>query len=219
MNTLATPVGESILIYVADPMCSWCWGFAKSVAAVRDAFPRSAFRLVLGGLRPGPAAQPLNGELRGYLREAWTRVHERSGQPFDWSVLDWPNFLYDTDPPSRAVVAMREMAPDRELDYFFAIQRAFYGEGRDITQKQVQTDIAGSVGVDPDAYREALDDDRLRQLTQADYEFSRSLGVGGFPTLLASVGGAFKLLASGFRPPEQTLAACGEFFGEQRRKG
>jgi len=205
-------------MYVADPMCSWCWGFAESVAAVRETYPRATFRLVLGGLRPGPQAQPLEGELRDYLRQAWTRVHERSGQPFDWSVLDWPSFLYDTDPPSRAVVAMREVAAEQELDYFFAIQRAFYGEGRDITQKSVQADIAVSMGISAAAFHEALEDERLGKRTREDYEFSRSLGVGGFPTLLASVDGTFRLLASGFRPPDQTLATCAEFFGGRGRE-
>lgn len=206
-------MGENILMYVADPMCSWCWGFAKSAAAVRDAYPEAAFRLVLGGLRPGAAAQPLEGELRDYLRQAWARVRERSGQPFNLSVLEWTDFLYDTDPPSRAVVAMREIAANRELDYFFALQQAFYSEGRDITQKDVQADIAASLGVDAAVLREALNSEGLGERTRSDYEFSRSLGVGGFPTLLASVDGTFKLLASGFRPPEQTLAACTEYFG------
>ena len=206
-------MGAKILIYVADPMCSWCWGFAGSVAAVRKTWPEATFRLVLGGLRPGPAAQPLDAQLRAYLLDTWARVAERSGQPFDRSVLDWSNFVYDTDPPSRAVVAMRDLSPDKELDYFLALQKAFYGEGLDITAKRVQTDIAERLGADGAAFRRALDDEGLGERTKSDYGFARSLGVGGFPTLLASVTGEFALLASGFQPAEQTLRRCEAFLG------
>ena len=43
-------------IYFADPMCSWCWGFAPVIEQTLrrrygEAIP---VRLVLGGLRPGP---------------------------------------------------------------------------------------------------------------------------------------------------------------------
>ena len=43
------------LIYIADPMCSWCYGFAKTVdellADPGDAAPLQ-LALVMGGLRP-----------------------------------------------------------------------------------------------------------------------------------------------------------------------
>ena len=42
------------LIYVADPMCSWCYGFAPVIAAIADAFrERLPISLLLGGLRAG----------------------------------------------------------------------------------------------------------------------------------------------------------------------
>jgi len=42
------------LIYFADPMCSWCWGFAPVIAQVRERYGEALpVRLVLGGLRPG----------------------------------------------------------------------------------------------------------------------------------------------------------------------
>ena len=42
------------LIYFADPMCSWCYGFWPVIAAVQAAFGETLpIRLVMGGLRPG----------------------------------------------------------------------------------------------------------------------------------------------------------------------
>ena len=43
------------IIYVGDPMCSWCWGISPDLIKLRDHYRESqvAFRIVLGGLRPG----------------------------------------------------------------------------------------------------------------------------------------------------------------------
>ena len=43
------------LIYVADPMCSWCYGFGKTLSDLQDAPAEDeqfALMLVMGGLRP-----------------------------------------------------------------------------------------------------------------------------------------------------------------------
>lgn len=46
------------LIYVMDPMCSWCWGFAPVAAALiaQAAEAGVSTRLVPGGLRSGGSA-------------------------------------------------------------------------------------------------------------------------------------------------------------------
>ena len=51
------PQGEPELIYVGDPMCSWCWGMAPALQAfAAHALQQElAFSVVLGGLRPGGA--------------------------------------------------------------------------------------------------------------------------------------------------------------------
>lgn len=44
----------SHLLYIADPMCSWCWGFSPIIEKVRDHFGEALpMELLMGGLRPG----------------------------------------------------------------------------------------------------------------------------------------------------------------------
>jgi len=39
------------LLYLAGPMCSWCWGFSPTKAAIEARFGAALpIRLVLGGL-------------------------------------------------------------------------------------------------------------------------------------------------------------------------
>jgi len=49
-------------VYFADPMCSWCYGFAPVIAALAERFEgRLGLQLVMGGLRAGHAAPMRDG--------------------------------------------------------------------------------------------------------------------------------------------------------------
>ncbi len=43
---------EIELIYVGDPMCSWCWGIAPQLDTLVRTHPDIPLRIVVGGLRP-----------------------------------------------------------------------------------------------------------------------------------------------------------------------
>ena len=47
-------MNEKILWYIADPMCSWCWGFAPTIKEIRLNYSEKLkIKLVMGGLRSG----------------------------------------------------------------------------------------------------------------------------------------------------------------------
>jgi putative protein-disulfide isomerase len=102
-------MSELRLVYLADPMCSWCYGFSPVITALAERFEgRLGLQVVVGGLRAGNTA-PMRAEDKDYIREAWTRVGAASGQPFDLSFFDREGFVYDTEPACRAVVTARRL--------------------------------------------------------------------------------------------------------------
>ncbi len=194
------------LVYVADAMCSWCWGFAPALEALTARHPELSLELIPGGLRPGPAAQPLNDALRGYLRHTWAAVQKASGQPFAWSFLDRDAFVYDTEPAARAQLAVRAVAPQQEFAYFKALQSGFYAHGRDITQVEVQIELARQCGVDESALATELRTADLGQRTVAQYRRVKSMGVRGFPTLLLMEGDRPRPVCTGFLTANDLLS-------------
>ena len=59
------------VLYVTDPMCSWCFGFAPVLAGVQAELTRGVtLRMVLGGLAPD-STEPMPEELKTYIQEAW----------------------------------------------------------------------------------------------------------------------------------------------------
>lgn len=196
------------LIYFADPMCSWCYGFSPVIDEIRrvygDALP---VRVVMGGLRPGND-KSMTPEARRDLAGHWTHVTEATGLPFDPAVLERPGFLYDTDPAARAVVVARREGQDVAVRYLAAAQRAFYAENRDVTSGEVLGDLAEEFGLDRAAFLDAWASEAAKTETWSDYALSQRAGVTGFPTLVGGPNdqGVFGVVTRGYAPPEQVLA-------------
>jgi putative protein-disulfide isomerase len=179
-------VQSAKLIYVGDPMCSWCYGFAPEVESLAEDHP---VEVVVGGLRPGPAAQPLDDRLADSLRHHWDQIARRTSQPFDTSILDRRDgWLYDTEPADIAVTVMRSMRETSTLPYFADLQTAFYAHGEDITDPEVLTSLAARFDVDEDAFRVRLTGPEGKRDAWQDFAKARGWGITGFPSVIADFG-------------------------------
>lgn len=196
-----------ILWYFADPMCSWCWGFSPVIEAVREAYgDRMKIALVLGGLRPGETA-PMTPAAREDILHHWHAVHDRTGQPFHFEDALPAGFVYDTEPASRAVVAVGGIDPTLIFPLFKAIQTAFYAEGRDVTQPAVLAELAAGLGVDIDTFMRAFDCETARANTQAHFKHARQAGVRGFPTLIVQQDAHLHQVCNGCMPLDSVRTA------------
>lgn len=196
---MASPITK--LVYVGDPMCSWCWGFAPEIEALAAEHP---VEVVVGGLRPGPMAEELGDRLAGFLRHHWTEVGERTGQPFDTDFLDRRDgWVYDTEHAAIAVAELRHRHPGQALDYFTRVQRAFYAEGRDVTDFAVLAELVSDFGVDPAEFAESLETEEAKERAWGDFARARNWGISGFPTLVGELlDGRLALLARGWAEAE-----------------
>lgn len=187
-------------VYFADPMCSWCYGFAPVMAALAERFEgRLGLHVVMGGLSAGNT-QPMRDKDRDYIRKAWTEVGAATGQPFDFSFLDRESFTYDTEPACRAVVTARRLRPDMALAFNARLSQAFYAENRDITAVDEITAVAEEAGFDRAQFSEALVSPDTQNETFRDFLTAQELGIRGFPTLLAgSEAKGYALITNGYR--------------------
>ena len=203
------------LLYVADPLCSWCYGFGPELARLLERHPSIPVELVMGGLRPGNR-EPMSEAFRMMLRSHWQHVHEASGLPFSDAIFRQPGFAYDTEPPCRAIVAARALDARHAFALLEDLQAAFYRDGVDVTRGDALADAAARRGYDRAAFLAAFDSEAMREATRADFEHSRTLGVNGFPTLAAQFGDSLYLVASGFTTAdvlEERLALIGRRLG------
>jgi putative protein-disulfide isomerase len=183
-------------------MCSWCWGFSPVITRIKETFAdQIRISLNLGGLRPG-TTEPISTELRAEILHHWHEVHRLTGQPFQFDNAMPEGFVYDTEPPSRAVLSFAKLQPENTFNYFSAIQSAFYTQGLDVTQEAVLTKLASDFSANPEDFQDLFTSDELRSLTQEHFKRSRQAGVQGFPTLIWQQGKEIETLCRGYRPWE-----------------
>lgn len=205
------------LIYVADPMCSWCWGFAPVIRRLRSADDYE-IELVMGGLRAGET-RGITPELRDYVTHHWQQVAATTGQPFRYEGALPDGFVYDTEPACRAVVAVRELWPEQALDYLHALQQAFYAEGRDITRLEVLADLAAAGGLDRQRFEAAVADSAIQLAVATDFERKEQLGVMGFPSLLVDTGERLRMVSMGYQDFDSVSRQIQRRLGEKAAAG
>jgi putative protein-disulfide isomerase len=198
---IATP--SRILWYVADPMCSWCWGFAPVISAIKEAYAdRLKVALLLGGLRPG-TTEPMTAALRAEILHHWHEVHRRTGQTFTFEGALPQGFVYDTEPPSRAVVAVAEIKPDETFAYFKSVQAAFYVQRQDVTRTETLAALAAAQHIPALEFLERFHSADVQAKTRMHFQQTQQAGVRGFPTLLRQDASGSTLLSHGYRAFEE----------------
>jgi putative protein-disulfide isomerase len=211
-----------MLIYVADPMCSWCYGFGPELQGLLNAFPEQPLHLVLGGLR-AYSTRVMDATSRETLAHHWEQVERASGLPFDRGLLARDDFVYDTEPACRAVVTARSLEPGLAWPMFHAVQRAFYAQARDVTRTEalieVYMDVCRERTASPSApdFARSLVSDAMRSATRADFQRALEWEVQGFPTLFAEHGGHYALLAHGYTKAAELIERARSFFNDADR--
>ena len=170
------------LLYIADPLCSWCYGFGPELSKLIERHTEARLDLLMGGLRPFNT-RVMSPEFKEMLRGHWRHVATASGLPFSETIFERDDFVYDTEPPCRAVVTARELDPTKAYAYLKAVQLAVYRDGRDVTGAGVLADIAAECGYEREAFLMRFESPAMREKTTSDFARAQSLGVDGFPTL------------------------------------
>jgi putative protein-disulfide isomerase len=198
------------LIFAGDPMCSWCYGFGKELTELMARHPNLPLQILVGGVRAG-ATDLLDESGKQFRLAHWARVEQASGLPFNRDAfMGRENFVYDTEPICRAVVAVHRLAPAADqLAVFRALQHAFYVDGLDTTDG----DVLAAVGVKAlalqglvfpaQALRDEWDQAATIAATAAEFSKVRAMGIRSFPALLLEVDGRMVDISPGYAPVER----------------
>ncbi|MDO4683540.1 MAG: hypothetical protein Q4B17_12260 [Lautropia sp.] len=217
------------LHYIGDPMCSWCWGISPAVqeAAAWCEANGIGFQITVGGLRAG-GGDAWNEVFKTFLRREWTRIASVTGQPFGYTLLDLPEFHYDTEPACRAVVCAQLIAAGQNADadtsgqassndsglplaFMSAVQRKFYVEGQDPKQVDFYASICEQLGVAVPRFSALFLSDEAREATRQTFARCRGWGVFSFPTLLIEQDGHLQTLSAGYTTAGRIIDALSQF--------
>jgi len=184
-------------------MCSWCYGFTNEFAAVLNHFNEYNLEMVMGGLRPYDK-RTMN-EFKDYLSTGWKNVSERTGMPFSFDILDNNTITYATEPPSRATVVVRELAPAKEFDFYKEVQRLFYSENKNMHLKESYHSVLKNMNISTEKFDELFTSEEFKQRVKKDFERARSLSVSSFPTMLLYHENEYFMVAQGYREADHLI--------------
>lgn len=182
---------STILYYVHDPMCSWCYGFAPTLDRLLTRLPEQIrCERLLGGLAAN-SDLPMAMEMRAGLQQTWRRIEERiPGTRFNFDFWSRCEPRRSTYPACCAVIAARDQHADHDRVMTAAIQRAYYLEARNPSDRETLIALATEIGLDPLCFAAALDAPQTQDRLDVEIAHARSLGVDGFPSLVLDNAGS-----------------------------
>ena len=169
------------LIYVADPMCSWCWGFQSTMEQVHRVVGDTPVQYVMGGLARD-SDEPMPEEVQKYVQDQWRKVSATSGAEFNWKFWEQCRPRRSTYPACRAVLAAGHQARLRAM--FEAIQRAYYLEVRNPSDIATLSDVAEEIGLDRDRFGVDVASTDVENELQEGFDVRRSMNANAFPSLI-----------------------------------
>lgn len=158
----------------------------------------------MGGLRPFNTEKAI--DMADFLREHWVEIAKRTNQPFSYDLLENPDFIYDTEPPSRATIVARKMNPTCEFDFFKAIQKAFYVENKDTNQLSTYIELLDTFNLDANKFQDLYTSESMKTETKNDFQLSQDMGIRGFPSIIFKSEEHLTLVANGYDTAENIAA-------------
>ena len=170
----------------SDYVCPFCYLEEPDLARVRERFGDMVevhWRAYELRPNPIPTLDP-DGE---YLHRVWNASVYSMARSLGMTLR-----LPPVQPRSRKALEAAEFARERGRygAMHNALFRAFFEEGRDIGDVEVLLDVGGSVGLEREGLRVALDEGRYTEKVVADERLATRLGVDSVPTMFVTREGA-----------------------------
>ncbi|GAB3650649.1 DsbA family protein [Hymenobacter agri] len=213
------PANLPELLYLHDPLCGWCYGTSPVIRQVQQEFAgRLDVSVLCGGMVIGDDAGPI-AETWDYLRQSLGEVETVTGVQFGEAFRalgEAGTYRYDSEPPSRAIVAFRHLTQDpaRTVAFAHAVQRALFRDGHDLNAAATYAPLLAEFGLDAAEFERRWAAPETAQAARQEFAAVARIGVQGFPTAVVRVGEQGYVLARGYQPYEQLRAGLEQLLRE-----
>jgi len=176
-------VKNSILFYIHDPMCSWCWAFRPTWLEIQQQLVgKIAVAYLAGGLAPDSdkvMPQAMQADIQGY----WHTIQQRvPNTEFNFDFWDNNTPRRATYAACRASIAARRQHAEKEM--IVAIQQAYYLKAQNPSDDAVLIQLAEELGLNVDQFTQRLNHPETQQRLLAEIRYAQHLGAQGFPSLI-----------------------------------
>jgi len=202
-----TSTSQKTLYYVHDPMCSWCWAFKPTWQKVRAEIDNKVnYRYLLGGLAPDNNV-PMGLETQNYIQANWEKIQQVvPGTEFNFDFWRFCEPRRSTYIACRAVICARKQQPRVEEHFIEAIQRAYYLEAKNPSNKDTLIGIAEKLGLGTKQFADDLTSPKVQKILDREITLSQSLGMTSFPSLKLLSGGVMSTIKIDYNNAQSIIA-------------
>lgn len=194
------------LIYVHDPMCSWCWGFEPVRKQLFSSLPNDvAIKRLVGGLAPDShVAMPQ--DMQKVLQSVWRKIEDTiPGTQFNFDFWTSCAPRRSTYPSNRAVIAARLQGEHFDEQMSLRIQQAYYSEAKNPSDDDLLIALAKDIGLDAERFALDLNSDAVNGIFEEELKESRQLGMNSFPSLAYQIDDNVYPLEIDYLNPDTTI--------------
>lgn len=193
------------LYWIIDPLCGWSYGALPLLNRIAEDFP--AQHILPGGLFTGTHRRRLDDSWLAHVNEHDARIATLTGMAFgaDYRqmLLTDSQLVLDSLPTTRGLLAAQRFAlPGTDLTFLNAVQRAWYQDGKNITDPEVVDQILNQTA-GPDIKLGQIQEKEALESIQHARLLMAMVNGQGFPT-------AAIIDTDGSR----TLLPVGRYYGE-----
>lgn len=211
------------IYYIYDALCGWCYGFSPVISRFEEEHKLDfEWEVLSGGMVRGPRVGPI-GMVAPYIKEAYKQVEQSTGVQFGKAFLEQlskeeDSPLFDSVPPSKALIIFKHMQPEKQVAFASALQKAIYFDGIAPTDHEALARVAAGFGIDTDYFLKALDTDEAGHKAAQEFALVENWGITGFPAVVLDRGDQLFLAARGYTPYEQFKQTVDNILKEAAKK-
>jgi len=173
-----------ILLYIHDPMCSWCYGFKPTLNALTNQLKdKIDIKYLLGGLAPD-TNETMPDSMREQIKLNWNRIEKTiPGTNFNYNFWNHCTPKRSTYPSCRALIAAKKQHSNSETEMINAIQQAYYTQARNPSDYSVLYELAEETGLNKQQFKLDIHSTEVNNELQLQISRCRKIGADSLPSL------------------------------------
>lgn len=169
-------------MYIADPMCAWCYGFQPELHAFLTQYVDAKVDWIMGGLAPDNA-KPMEEGLRKTIADYWYQIEQKTQVQFNHDYWQSNTPYRSTYLACRAVIAAQALRSNSAEQMVKAIQSAYYQQAQNPSLQATLVSCATYIGLDAEVFTDTLLSPSTEATLQQHLALTQQLRVSGFPAL------------------------------------
>ena len=201
---------KPILIYCYDAYCGWCYGFSPIIKKIAEEYNfQLDVEVLSGGMMIGENKMPIE-KIGPYIQGAYKRVEEvtgiKFGDDFLWHTAnpDKSDWVMNSEKPAIALCILKEIYPERQLEFAGDLQYALNYEGRDLDDDEAYKHLLEKYTISENDFYTKLKSDEYKEKAYYEFALCKQLNVDSYPQVLIQLhSNKFYLITKSFSTYEE----------------